>query len=355
MRRSSFHRALRAMTLVELLVAMAIVGVLFSLLLAAVHGSREAAQKASCANNLHQIGVAINQFHDGHTYFPPGGTFAWAKFDNYCANGKPNPPLKQGLGWQFHLLPYLEHANIVAAAAAAAVPGTIQGQLVLEQSPVPLYNCPARRGPTQWIGAENNNERPWLTDYAAPVAGPSRSEDPKGFPFYLADPLAHRQLLFWGCSTCGSTLPSMSDKAIYRGIIQRTDWDVSGTHRGFTKTISAAQITDGTSRTLLVSEKRLRPSKYLTGWWHDDRGGMDGWDPDTMRSTMFPIGLDGEDRDEDEDTSLPYSFGSAHPNSMNALFADGSVRPIAYDIDPETINRLGHRHDGEVIDEAVFK
>src|SRR5947209_4306556 len=62
----------RAFTLVELLVVVAIVGVLVALLLPAVMQARQAARRAGCANNLHQIGLAAMNYVDAQQVFPPG-------------------------------------------------------------------------------------------------------------------------------------------------------------------------------------------------------------------------------------------------------------------------------------------
>ena len=109
---------------------------------------------------------------------------------------------------------------------------------------------------------------------------------------------------------------------------------------------------------MLIGEKRLIPAKYETGAWYDDRGWTDGWDPDIMRSTFYPleadanvVGPSGQFLDSTRD-ELPYSFGSAHPGGINTVFADGSVHTINYDIDPDVFNYLGNRSDGEVIDAA---
>src|SRR5262249_47953281 len=45
-----------------------------------------------------------------------------------------------------------------------------------------------------------------------------------------------------------------------------------------------------------------------------------------------------------------FVFGSAHPSGINAVFADGSVRHIQYNVNPDLFNFLGHRADGAVVD-----
>ena len=81
----------------------------------------------------------------------------------------------------------------------------------------------------------------------------------------------------------------------------------------------------------MIGEKRLHPNDYRGGQWHDDMGWSDGWDPDQMRATNFPV---RPDADDPELTSRQYGFcfGSAHPSGMNFVFADGSVRGVQYNL-----------------------
>jgi prepilin-type N-terminal cleavage/methylation domain-containing protein/prepilin-type processing-associated H-X9-DG protein len=339
-------------TLVELLVVIAIIGILVALLLPAIQSAREAARRTQCKNNLKNIGLAFQNFHNTYKYFPLGGTESWTKFDVYFTGGKPNGPREQGLGWPYQILAFIEEQNAQSNAAGVYQAGKNNAMAAIQANPVTLYNCPSRRGPTRWEGADpDTGVSPWLIDYAGAMAGPSRTQDPNKFASYLSDPGANVKTLFWGCPMCdlaAQPSPSQAPTAFYRGIIQRCDWN-GMKHLGFTKTISIKSVVDGTSKTMVIGEKRLRPSKYSVGSWHDDRGWSDGWDPDIMRSTMFPFAQDDElpDTSRAGDHVLPYGFGSAHPSGMNAMFADGSVRAISYEIDNENLNRLGNYFDQE--------
>jgi prepilin-type processing-associated H-X9-DG protein len=182
---------------------------------------------------------------------------------------------------------------------------------------------------------------------------------PKNFDQLLSTPWNYISFLHWGCDSCKSILPGCIGagfrNATFRGIVQRSDYNGYGAdnplncHVGFTKKVGFSQIPDGTSKTIWVSEKRLRPSEYLTGNGWDDRGWSDGWDYDIVRSTMWPMAADDEEPVEDK---LAYALGSAHSGGVNAVFADGSVHTLNYEMDPETLNRLGNRADGDVVDSS---
>jgi hypothetical protein len=98
------------------------------------------------------------------------------------------------------------------------------------------------------------------------------------------------------------------------------------------------QILDGTSNTLMCSEKRLNSLLYAEGDWHDDAGWADGWDPDIIRN--------GYPQPDIKGTVSGYEVGSAHAAGVQGLFGDGSVRTLRYNISQALFDQLAGRNDG---------
>jgi prepilin-type N-terminal cleavage/methylation domain-containing protein len=347
-------RGKRGFTLVELLVVIAIIGILVALLLPAIQAAREAARRTQCKNNLKNIGLSTHNFYDSNKFFPLGGTVPDVHIQDYLKDtginnppkGPANGPTEQGLGWLFQILPYLEEG---------AVQGLVTDDQISKQL-VPLYNCPSRRAPALRAGGRS------LVDYAAATAGPVRSDPNLSAPFddYLNNPGNHYWECFWGSTNLSSTgFPSISVMVsgglTYRGIIQRCDFNSNNkTHLGFMRPCTIQKITDGTSKTMLVSEKRLPQSRYEepdAKWVSDNGGWADGWDYDTLRCTMYPPAQDGEAPEglTQIHADIHYQFGSAHAGGINAAMADGGVHFLSYDIDRELFNRLGNKADGEIV------
>jgi prepilin-type processing-associated H-X9-DG protein len=124
--------------------------------------------------------------------------------------------------------------------------------------------------------------------------------------------------------------------------------------------VTFASILDGTSQTMAVAEKFMRPRDYgdccgdgfgifasahiasvrSTAYFNDDGNDVPNPAHDTDHAkTLFTFGY----------VDWSYHFGSAHPSGMNAAFADGSVHHIRYGIDPQVFNQLGRRDDGQSI------
>src|SRR5688572_4922124 len=109
--------ASKGFTLVELLVVIAIIGVLVALLLPAIQAARESARRTTCVNQLKQMSLAMQNHVSAHGVFPTGGSRYNPDIANYVTGGTANPgvpngPAKQGLGWSYQILPYLEQGAI---------------------------------------------------------------------------------------------------------------------------------------------------------------------------------------------------------------------------------------------------
>ena len=344
----------------------AIIGILVGLLLPAIQAAREAARRTECKNKLRQIGIAIQNHVDVVNIFPTGGDGKFPQIENYVTGGKPNGPAKQGLSWPYQILPYLEQNALHDIVSTAQLQGAI----------VPLYNCPSRRSPTSVEDVKGIGDAVVLTDYAG--ATPCTCKTPDCTEYYNprdSVPLtvqAHSESpvggngrsFFQGRHEGGERNDAPRDNSVWDGVFVRTPWrwKFQGTQYelpvNVTPPVRMAQVTDGTSNTLLVGEKYVRSDLYGGGSDSDDRGWSDGWDPDTMRSTCFPPLGDSDPigfAQPDSETLFGlrtdvWYFGSAHPGTFNAAFVDGSVHTINFDIDVVLFNNLGTRNDGQIID-----
>jgi prepilin-type N-terminal cleavage/methylation domain-containing protein/prepilin-type processing-associated H-X9-DG protein len=358
-----------AFTLVELLVVIAIIGILVALLLPAVQAAREAARRSQCTSQLKNIGLGCINHHDTTGQFPTGGIGSFPRIEAYSEGGKPFGPSDQGLGWAFQILPFLEEG------AVHGITSTDQ----LANTPVGIYNCPSRRGVTQAVDPTNGVVTGFLTDYAAVNAIPARSQAAEVGVNFDTDILNHNS----GSSWCnrgrhffgfnaewsppgpGAAPPNQSTKAQYHSVIVQSGLFRQLFGTGYASLdmkheskITFGKITDGSSKTAMIAEKRVDATRYQEKSWYDDRGWSDGWDPDTVRSSVCPPtpdseldvnlrGCQGNPTPSSTCAQAGMAMGSAHAGGMNCVYADGSVHFLNYDVDFEQYINLFNRRDGE--------
>jgi prepilin-type N-terminal cleavage/methylation domain-containing protein/prepilin-type processing-associated H-X9-DG protein len=113
-------------------------------------------------------------------------------------------------------------------------------------------------------------------------------------------------------------------------------------------TVSIATIPDGSSNTLLIGEKQLNLAQFGVGTDDNEPYNRPGWngDFDVYRLGNTPPAPDFRDSFSPSASS---KFGSSHPGSFNAVFADGAVRGIRYSVTPSTFRYACETNDGHPI------
>ncbi|WP_437203810.1 DUF1559 family PulG-like putative transporter [Planctomicrobium sp. SH664] len=321
----------RAFTLIELLVVIAIIAVLIALLLPAVQQAREAARRSQCKNNLKQIGLALHNYHDVYTLFPPGGTWPHP----VGASGKAGGPFSP----QARLLPYLEGGNLANLIDFSKPYGD---QTSVSKVRVAPYICP-----TDPQDRMTDNGNHWSFTYAAHVGN-----------WFIFD---------------------ASNQTVGNGAF------------GHNSRYSTRDFTDGTSNTLMFSEVKafqpyVRPNadpasttipanvgalSIPTGLtvstsahteWVEGRSPQYSFTTTFGPNTVVPYsGAESVDYISRTEVATYAATASAsygaitsrsyHPGLVNTQMGDGSVRSISSNIDLNTWRALGSRDGGEVTGE----
>ena len=337
-----------AFTLVELLVVIAVIGILVALLLPAVQAAREAARRTQCSNNLHQIGIAMHNYHGVNGRFPIG-QFDWMSSWGWEGRFQGSGTSMMGHTYFVQLLPYVEKSQLWEVYRPLMdIPNHASGVLnfggmrewrnhVEEElkTVVPTFVCP--------------------TDFGPPRVKVPGAADLIGF--------TGNYIMCAGSTTFGA-----------RGWSSDRFWRMNGIFYIYSST-RMRDILDGMSNTLLAGEtivikesvdtsigggtygEAQNPDRfdargaYYWGVW----GGAlfsSFWPPNTStpdRLDSPPLCLDTLATPCINSGDMANYTRSRHDGGVYVSMADGSVRFVSDSIDRFIFQALGSRNGGEVV------
>jgi len=307
----------RGLTLIELTVVISVIGLLVALLLPAVQHARAAARSAACKSHLHQIGLALHNYHDAAKVFPPGYI---AIYDQEA-----QAELGPGWGWGAMLQPYLEES---------AVYGEMNFQANVEDA----VNATCRkRSIAVFLCPDDAMPKSWWANYEEIKVGRS------GLTSISSRPI---------CDVPGAN---------YVGVYGTTEPGPDGDGVFFrNSSVALRHVTDGLATTAFVGERAVPlnagrgratwigaphgavflafgggdPDFEGGGWWHEHACGM-------------VLGHSGEGRGPGDPLADPNQFIGSHGRGSFFLFGDGHVRWLANEIDYRIYKALTTRANGD--------
>ena len=341
-----FHSSRRGFTLVELLVVIAIIGTLVGLLLPAVQAARESARATQCRNNMKQIGLALQNFHDARRSFPYGGRIPV------------QDSTKGNWNWRVDILPFMEETALYSSLSLTPTSNWRSDNGItgtrLYSATIPAFQCPSSKFPARLTA--NTTELPnvvyggtasvQLIDYVG-ISGAATT----GF----ADP-------FGRSNQCASGLNAACGTFCRNGMLTVEQRNMK-------------DCTDGTSSTIIVAEQSgqvngVEISAQRHGSWAGFVNGKTSeFDVATMavgtaaRNDMYIMGVTTVVQRPNWYWSSgapgPYNYSggnntminSFHPGGIHVLMTDAAVRFMSETISLTTLQRLSVKDDGQQIGE----
>ncbi|MDR3198864.1 MAG: DUF1559 domain-containing protein [Planctomycetaceae bacterium] len=300
MKKFSIFGSFSGFTLVELLVVIAIIGLLVGLLLPAVQAAREAARRMQCANNLHQIGIGLHNFHDTNGYWVPN----LEAVDSTDSVSGTSASRRSGWSSLALILPFIEQSSLYDKAG-----------VVTYHTPYESYDADTTAG----IVTPNRSVQTTIKTYVCPT---DENFTPEDGQLAKSNYSAIRGLFSYNgvTPTSGSApLPLPHNFTTNTGVFLASFHE--GAWKGFgngNRKVSFADITDGTSNVFAYGEKATETTSsgsiFLSVVW----AGPPGPGPLGMISSAVGYKLNSPTERE--------AIASKHAGrGANFLFCDASV------------------------------
>jgi prepilin-type N-terminal cleavage/methylation domain-containing protein len=304
----------RAFTLIELLVVIAIIAILIALLLPAVQQAREAARRTQCRNNLHQIGLAMHNYHDTHRCFPPGQISANHSVSYLKEVGWGSVGYAAGATCFTMILPFIDETALYNAYnfgcpiwydSLKCPPNTTVGTAVMAQ-----YLCPSD---------------------VEPLIGGGGAWREGNYSFNE-----------------GSSAQYRDD---YHGVIYADMGPLYNRSK-----VRIRDIADGTSNTILVGETRTGTSfpgssPYTYGTRRAPFAGYEDYATGATELGINPACSTGTGGGA---YVCRHQFYSKHEGGAFMLFCDGQVKFLSENIDHGTLQALSTVQGNEMIDDEDY-
>jgi prepilin-type N-terminal cleavage/methylation domain-containing protein len=304
----SSTKSSRGFTLIELLVVISIIAILIALLLPAVQQAREAARRMQCKNNLKQLGLALHNYHDVYTTFPSG----WIAVDPVTRQHAAHDGLN-GAGWGTMILPYLDQSPLYNQFNANfGIHDPVNVPFI--DNVLPAWQCPSDPKPDKWQIEEEGSPGTVLAEL--PTAN------------YIG---AFGTEALDGCENPPGTAPvNANGQCRGDGIFYHNS------------RVRMRDITDGTTNTLMVGERR---TDTVLGWFSTWPGMV------AEGEEAFQRVLGSADHVPNDPLGHLDDFSSMHEGGAQFALGDGSVRFISENIDHGLYQSLATINGGEVVGE----
>ena len=296
-----------AFTLVELLVVIAVIGILIALLLPAIQSARESARRMSCCNNLKQIGLALNLYYNTNNKLPPG----WTAYDPQTH--LPYTLGEPGWGWASRILPFMEQNslanNVIHYNLAISDPSNQTARL----TQIAEFRCPSDINQQTCIDPDDPAQIEMAVGNYVGVFGTQNVHEVENM-------------------TVGQQC--ISDGVFYHN-----------------SAVTYKDIRDGTSHTFAVGERCL----VISPQWQPGMDlGLSTWVGSPANDRCGPgmvlgTGLYTPNTRQDD----LHNFSSRHPTGTNFASADGSVRFVSQELDDQLFRALCTMAAGDSIGDAL--